>query len=236
MSFPGYNPNDALISQVALSTRNYLNDVDGITWTDAHLMPCIQEAHRELQEHLSLNDIAVVRNQVSNSGSSPGLHIVAGTYSLIAAGLMPKDLLEPIAISERDWGDTTPEDYIGLERLPFLPNYSSNNFLYFWTWLNEDIQFIPATTDRDIQLRYRSSITTPLNMNSSVGFLRGELYIGPRAASLCCLITKDFKSHDRFREIADKNLDIVIRSNVKNDQGVGVRRRAYRRIGRVRVY
>ena len=35
---------------------------------------------------------------------------------------------------------------------------------------------------------------------------------------------------------ADRNLDKVIRSNVKNDQGVGVRRIAYRRTGRVRVY
>lgn len=230
------NPNDPTVSEVMAYTRNYLNDNDGITWTDAHLMPCVVEAHKELQVELSLNDIAVVRNQITNAPNISGLHLVAGQTSLSASGLMPKDLLEPIAISERDWGDTTPEDYIGLERLPFLPNYTQNNFLYFWTWMNEDILFLGATTDRDIQLRYRSSLATPMNNNSTMGFLRAELYVGPRAASLACLITKDFASADKFQLQAETNLDKVIRSNVKNDQGTGVRRRAYRRIGRVRVY
>lgn len=230
------NPNDPTAAEVALSVRRYLNDVNGTTWTDAHILPCIQEAHKELQSELSLNDIAVVRVQVTNAPNVSGLHLVAGQTSLSQAGLMPKDLLEPIALSERDWGDTTPEDYIGLERLPFLPNYTQNNFLYFWTWMGEDIMFLGATTDRDLQLRYRSSLTTPLNMNSTMGFLRAELYIGPRAASMCCLITGDSKKGALLEARAAKNLDIVLRSNIKNDQGVGVRRRAYRRIGRVRVY
>ncbi len=230
------NPNDPTVALVAQSCRGYLNDIDGITWTDAHLLPLIQEAHKELQAHLSLNDIAVVRVQVTNAPNISGLNFPAGATSLTAAGLMPHDLLEPIALSERDWGDTTPEDYIGLERLPFLPNYSQNNFLYFWTWMGEDILFLGATTARDLQIRYRSSLSTPLNMNSTIGFLRGELYVGPRAASLACLVSGDPKKGMLLQQQADKNLDIVIRSNVKNDQGVGVRRRAYRRIGRVRVY
>jgi hypothetical protein len=230
------NPNDPTVAIVAASCRNYLNDVDAITWTDAHILPCIQEAHKELQVELSLNDIAVVRNQITNAPNQVGLHLIAGQTSLSAAGLMPADLLEPIEMNERDWGDTTPEDYLEMQRVPFLPNYTQNNFLYFWTWMGEDILFLGATVDRDLQIRYRSSLATPLNMNSTMGFLRAELYVGPRAASLCCLISGDAKKGSLLQAQADRNLDKVIRSNVKNDQGTGVRRIPYRRIGRVRVY
>lgn len=230
------NPNDPTVAQVIASCRGYLNDVDGITWSDAHLLPLVQEAHKELQVELSLNDIAVVRNQITNAPSTSGLHLIAGQTSLSTAGLMPRDLIEPIEMNERDWGDTTPEDYLQMERLSFLPNYTQNNFLYFWTWMNEDILFLGATVDRDIQLRYRSFLTTPLNNNSTMGFLRAELYVGPRAASLACGTTGDNKRGDWLQRQADRNLDKVIRSNVKNDQGTGVRRIPYRRMGRVRVY
>ena len=230
------NVNDPTVANVIASCRNYLNDVDAITWTDAHLLPCIQDAHKELQLELSLNDIAVVRMQLSNPGNTSGLHLIAGKNSLNASGLMPTDLIEPIALNERDWGDTTPEDYLEMQRVPFLPNYTPNNFLYFWTWQQEDILFNPATVDRDLQLRYRCSITTPLNNQSTMGFLRAELYVGPRAASLACIISGDVKKGMLLQQQADRNLDKVIRSNVKNDQGVGVRRMPYRRMGRVRVY
>jgi hypothetical protein len=230
------NPNDPTVAQVAASCRGYLNDIDGITWTDAHLLPLIQEAHKELQAELSLNDIAVVRTQITNAPSSVGLHLPAYQISLSLAGLMPSDLLEPIEINERDWGDTTPEDYLNMIRMSFLPNYTQNNFLFYWTWMGEDIVFLGATTDRDLQIRYRSSITTPRNMNSTMGFLRAELYVGPRAASLACGTTGDIKKGNWLQAQADRNLDVVIRSNVKNDQGTAVRRIPYRRMGRVRVY
>ena len=230
------NPNDPTVADVAKSCRGYLNDVDGITWSDAHLLPFIQEAHKELQVELSLNDIAVVRVQVTNLPSQPGLHLIAGQTSLIAANLMPHDLLEPLEISERDWGDTTPEDYLNMIRLPFLPNYSINNFLYYWTWAQEDIKFLGASVDRDLQIRYRSSLVTPQTMNDTMGFLRAELYVGPRAASLACGVTGDPKKGSWLQSQADTNLDKVIRSNVKNDQGTGVRRMPYRRHGKVRIY
>jgi hypothetical protein len=230
------NPNDPTVATVAASCRGYLNDIDAITWTDAHLLPLIQEAHQELQVELSLNDIAVVRVQVTNLPSQPGLHLPAYQTSLSAAGLMPADLIEPIEINERDWGDTTPEDYLDMLREPFLSNYTQNNFLYYWTWMQEDIVFLGATVDRDLQIRYRSSLATPLNMNSTMGFLRAQLYVGPRAASLACIVTGDSKKGTLLQAQADKNLDKVIRSNVKNDQGNGFRRRPYRRTGRVRVY
>jgi hypothetical protein len=123
-----------------------------------------------------------------------------------------------------------------MERLPWLPNASQTNFLYFWSWAQEDIVFLGSSVDRDLQIRYRSSLTTPLNMTSTMGFLRAELYVGPRAASLACGTSGDPKKGNWLQTQADKNLDKVIRSNVKNDQGVAVRRIAYRRAGRVRVY
>jgi len=73
-------------------------------------------------------------------------------------------------------------------------------------------------------------------MNDTMGFLRAELYVGPRAASLACLTTGDMKKGAALQAQANMNLDKVIRSNVKNDQGTAVRRMPYRRYGRIRVY
>jgi hypothetical protein len=230
------NLNDPTLGDVMATARLYLNDIEGITWTDAHLLPLAQEAHRELQLHLSLNDIAVVRVQITNGATSQGIHVPAGTVSLNTAGLMPANLLEPLILSERDWGDTTPEDYLEMQRVAFLPNYTQDTFLWFWVWMGEDIIFNGATTDRDIQIRYRCSLTTPTNMQSSIGFLRGELYVGPRTAALACQVSGNSKDGDKWQKQALVNLDMIIRSNVKNDQGVGVRRTPYRRGNVQRIY
>jgi hypothetical protein len=230
------NANDPTLGDVMATARLYLNDIEGITWTDAHLLPLAQEAHRELQLQLSLNDIAVVRVQITNGANSQGIHLVAGTTSLNEVGLMPANLLEPLILNERDWGDTTPEDYLEMQRVPFLPNYTQDTFLWFWTWMGEDIVFNGATSDRDIQIRYRAKLTTPLNMQSTIGFLRGELYVGPRTAALACQVANDSKNGDKWQRQADANLDKIIRSNVKNDQGTGVRRTPYRRGNVQRVY
>ena len=70
------------------SARTYLNDINGVTWTDSVLMPILQEAHRELVQELDLNGVGVLKQQTSP--------ILVPAGSLDLGNNQPYNILEPI--------------------------------------------------------------------------------------------------------------------------------------------
>jgi hypothetical protein len=232
----GGGPAEPTVDNALTTARIYLNDTEKISWSDPNLIPFVQEACRELQNALALNDIEVIRYQLTNPPNTAGIHLYAGQTNLANAGLQPVNLIEPIEVSERDWGDTTPEDYLSMQRVPFLPNYTQNTYLYFWTWQQDSIQFTGATTDRDLQIRYRAKLMIPSLVTDSLGFLGALTYCGPRTAALAYMTRGNSAMASAVGNVAKQNLDDILRTAVKNDQGTAVRRIPYRRRGRVRVY
>ena len=210
----------ATVQDALKSARSFLNDDAAITWSDAVLIPKLQEAHRELVLELELNHIPVVR------AVSSIILVPAGSTDL--GDNQPADMVEPTDLYERDVGGTM-DDFEDMTELANLPNVSPVSSLLYWTWMDERIKFVGATQDREVLIRYRRRIPTPSVNTDDLGFLFAELYIGPRVAALA-------SGNDRFTLQARENLEKIIQMNVVGQQSMPIRRLPYRKGHLLRSY
>ena len=206
----------ALALAVLNSARVYLNDINALTWSDAILMPYLQEAYGELIQELDINQVGVIKTQ-----SQPIL-VPAGALNL--GSDQPTNILEPIMMLERDPG-TDAESFVDMYLVKFLPLVDQSAYLTWWAWLGEVIQFVGATSPREVILRYKGYPPTPQLLTDPIGVIFGDRYLGPRVAALA----KESIDRPAKREnsIAEMNLHQLIQRNVLAEQ-IPVRRRAYR--------
>lgn len=163
------------LSVALASARTYLNDDAASTWTDAALIPKLQEAHRELQTMLWENGSPAVRAKS-----------LAITVSSLAVTIsLPADLLTPFKLQEYAATVETEADAIDMTETIYLPNRVVNaTRLIHWSWSSEAIAFVGCTAARKVIIYYRKSITVPSASGDPIGILFGELYLGARAAAI----------------------------------------------------
>jgi hypothetical protein len=198
------------------SARAYLNDINGVTWSDSILMPLLQEAHGELQQELELNNTSNLKIQ-SNRILVPALTTDLG-------GNLPSNIINPISILEGDVG-VDIEFFEELEKVTFIPAVDPDTWLRFWAWIGENIVFLGATADREIIIRYEGGISTPTKLNDSLGVIFAERYIGPRVAALA--YSTAGKDNQYLLDLANAALYKILKNITNNDQRP-VRRRGYR--------
>lgn len=205
------------ISTAALkSARVYLNDINALTWTDSILMPFLQEAHGEMIQDLDLNSVGVLKYETSP------ITIPIGQLNMGAN--QPTNILEPIAMLERQPG-ADQESFVDMYQVAFLPHVDQTQYLTWWCWNAETIQFVGATTTREVVLRYKGSLVTPQLLTDPIGVIYGERYLGPRIAALAYYsIDKDATKLDTIAQAA---LYKLLQRGVLARQ-YPTRRRAYR--------
>jgi len=205
------------------SARSYLNDINAQIWTDGKLLPHLKEAHRDLQLALWLNGLPVLRER------SAVINVAANAVDL--GSTQPADLLEPTKVMERTQGST--EDWVHMDETDFEPDIDKATTLKYWAWREEKIVFVGATTNREIKLFYMKSLTLPTTASSTLGFIFAEIFLGPMTAQYASRSVGNSTLADETLSAAREKLDMVIRANVKGQQNLPVRRRPYRRSGRV---
>lgn len=212
------------------SARVYLNDVGKQIWTDAVLLPYLKEAHKDLLLVLFLNGIPVIREK------SAAINVAANALTLT----LPGDLLEPIWLKERAQGSS--DDWIPMTEVEFEPDRNKDIALRYWAWREEAINFVGATTNREVLLRYWKSITIVTDASSNLGFLLSDYFLGPQAAGYAAgsvgndtLAKELLWVQGQSVGIAGSKLDMIIRSNVKGQQNLPARRIPYRRFARSRL-
>lgn len=206
-----------------------LNDQAGTRWDFNSLLPALQKAHREMQLKVSLAGLPVLKK------TSAVITVPALTTDLTApagggASLQPSDLIEPSACEERQSG--TSDLFSPMEEAVWEPDVEQTEWLRFWMWREEKVQFVGATVDVDIKLHYTKGLTIPTSENDSLGLINAILYLSPRTAAIASgrLGGIGFQLADaNARELIDE----LVRFNIKTGQGVPVRRIGYRR-GRMR--
>jgi hypothetical protein len=221
----------ALASVALASARSYLNDIGQQIWTDAILLPYLKEAHKDLLLVLWLNGIPVIREKSASIG------VTAGVLTLT----LPSDLLEPIWLKERAVGGTN-QDWIPMTETDFEPDRLQTDTLRYWAWREEAINFIGATTNRQVLLQYWKSIADIVDANSALGFLMAEVFLGPQCAGYAANATGNTTLAGELSYIngvnvgvAGAKLDMIIRANVKGQQNLPARRIPYRRFARSRL-
>jgi hypothetical protein len=206
------------------SARSYLNDVGKSIWTDSVLLPYLKEAHRDLQIMLFLNGIPVLKER------SATLQVAAG--AIILAN-QPADLLEPILMKERSSGSS--EGWITMQEQDYESDIQQMSSLIYWCWREEAINFVGATTNREVLLRYWKGLTLPIDENSILGFIFAEVFLGPQAAGYAAKAVGNITLAAENFDAAKQKLDIIIRANIKGAQGRSSRRVPYRRFSRQRM-
>lgn len=197
--------------------RSLLCDEAGINWTDIVLFPKVKQAHGELVTKLNLNGIAV---QIKVSTRIP---LLPGDKDLGANE--PSDIIRVINISELAPGD--PTNYaVRMTKYDILPSIEQGTTLRYWTYNGEKIQFVGATTPRDVIIEYLRQPTAPIEVNSVLDFAMSEIYIGPRVAALA-VFAKDKALYQVANQMAEENLSRLVRTQVKGDQSLPVRRRPF---------
>lgn len=208
--------------QVLESSRIHLNDEMALYWPDNRLLPKLQEAHRELNNELVLNGIPVL-HQVSVTLSVP-----ANTTDLTTVTSYPADMIVPIWLKERQVGQQD-QDFTDVQQVNFLPNIQKDTTLNFWSWIGEKIMLVGALNATEVQLRYEKTMTTPVQVNDTIGVYLGESFLSYRTAALAAASIKDYDQSKYLDGIAQTNLGKVIGLNVKALQNLPVKRIPYHR-------
>ena len=194
------------LSVALTSARGYLNDTPANVWTDAQLIPLLQEAHRELQTKLWVVGSPVVRAQ------STIITVPSGTISLNDATLMPADMLTPFRLVEFAATTETAADATEMTEVTFIPLKAQGTILSYWSWMDEDIKFLGASADRKIIIFYRKEITIPKLTTDPIGILFGELYLGARGAAIAQGSLGNAAAATTLGTISDANFDLVVKS------------------------
>ena len=219
------------LADITPRVRQRLNDSDAELFTDIVLLPYAQDACDELQLELELFG-ALILEEVSTppitipiytNWSITGVPQVLG-YNTTPA--LPADLLEPQRLEERLSGST--DMFVPMIARQWEPDILPSDSLRYWSWREQNINFIGATTLRDIKIYYLkrllnvTSITNVINVNNS------QLFLTCRIAGMAARdIGENPTRADELDQEAEKMLNKLTRIGVKNKQRTRTRRRPF---------
>lgn len=209
------------------SARTHLNDENGYNWTDARLFPKLVEAHRELQAELLLAGIPVI-DAVSTIITVPAAPDDNTQVDLSTIAGYPTNIIVPIWMKERQVGQQNV-DFVDMREVDFLPSITKGAQLQYWCWIGEVILLLGAVNNTQVQLRYRAGIPIPQNVNDSIGFLMGEIFLSYRTAALAAGAIGDKELKAFLTAESKSNLDKIVRLNIKQRQNLPAKRRPYHR-------
>lgn len=162
----------AVTASVALATaRTLLNDDAGSLFTDAVLMPKLQEAFRQMEAALRVNAQSIMIRSVVN------------TVNAATATLSITDINEPIKLWEKATA-ATDDLYTPMTEYDPLPNDVAAATLRYWQWDGTNINFIAASANRSVKTRYWRVLTEPTSAASSLILINAEYYLGPMTAAI----------------------------------------------------
>jgi len=189
-------------SVVLATARTLLNDDAATNWTDASLIPKLQQAHKELQIKL--------RRAAAPLMKGTYVEAVASTTTTFATP--PVDLVAPIQLWEKAGADPVTLYALMTESDP-LPNVVQTATMIWWAWVAEVVTFIGSSANRTIKMLYWRSLPLPAANTDSIGFINGELYLAPRTAAIAAGSVGQAAEMGTLAAMADASLAEVILSN-----------------------
>lgn len=203
----------------------YLNDPSRTVFTYAKQLPMLNTAVRELNMALEQNNVSIT-NRVSTA-----ITVDAGvvTIDFSTTPALPNDFVELRELWERL--DGSDDDYVPMSRREFLPGFTEQtSSLVYFAWLNQQLKFIGATTDRQLRLDYIALSLAELDDETDdVRLINGRLFLAFRTAALCAeFIGENPTRAASLNGNAAFSLDRCVSINVKGKQSYGARRRPFR--------
>lgn len=219
---PQYSGHD-----IADTVRNvYLNRA-GIS--DTAMLPVIIDVYETLQ------DILIEHGSPIFKTTFAPITVVVGRVSLTygtGVGTLPDNFVSPLKLWERTPGETDAQFRL-MEEKEDLPKIDQFSDLTYWTWNEESIGFIGATSIREVSIEGYKRLPTLIEISDLISISFAKSYISAATAAQCALsISHNPTLAESLTIIARQKLDKMISRYVKKDQSLPVRRRGFRRPGR----
>lgn len=152
---------------------------EGRTLTDnaPFTLPLLNSAIRRLTQQLENNNVTTftVDNFVLTVPAVPtpdaGVQVnisYSGYFdgtSQNANPSLPPDMLVPLEIWERPTGSAI--EFQRMDQVGVLPSVIQGNYLKFWSWSQDQLNFIGAVQSTDIRIRYKSRILAPISSSTN---------------------------------------------------------------------
>jgi hypothetical protein len=227
----------ALFGDVLGRARTLLNDDDATNWPDTKLIPKAVQAFEELEADLILAGIPIINGQTIVL-NVPAYLIFENNnvpFDLSTVPNYPTDMILPIWMKERQLGDQY-RDFVDMVEVDFIPITDVDIYLRYWCWYQNTITLLGAFNPVQVMLRYQRFLPVPGVNTDSIVVPLGQLFLAYRIAALAADSLGDRQRRIDLTDQADKNLDRIIRMNIKQQQNLPTKRRPYHRgYGRNRV-
>lgn len=218
---------DLTAAQVMAKAATLLNDTARTNYTYVAVLPYLQIALQELQEHFELNDVPTV--QLTSAVIPIDIGYTEITYNAVFPfPALPNDFIEPSQLWERNRG-TDP--YTPMTRKEYLPSQQGQNSQFsIYTWSNQRITVPVCIVDRDIKIDYIKELFENLvDENSLINIVNARTFLEYRTAALCAeFIERNKTSADGLNVYAVLGSDRVTGITVKSKQNISTRRRPFR--------
>jgi hypothetical protein len=212
-----------LASTVMLEAGAMLNDPALITYSYAVQLPYLRLAMQELQSKLLENGVSVLDTKTAT------LALTAVTSVSITSATdpaLPADLLLPICLEERQTG--TSNLFSPMFEREAVPERPQGLCLTDWCWEEDGIKLVGALVDTDVRVTYQKSLTAITASGDPITVLGAQLFLSTRTAAwIARIIGRNDERAAVLESAAERELQSLLRSRIKEAQDVPVRRLPY---------
>lgn len=206
------------ISDIYTTSRAVLNDTGIAIYTDDALLPFVRVANNELSDYLVKNGVPV-QKQIQID-----ILVLPGNKTLIK----PSNLIVPITLYEKNQG-APDSDYQKMVEKAWEPNTPVDTHLNNWDWRNQEINFIGASTNREVRLDYIRLLADIQDENTQVEVIGSDNFLSFRTAALGArhIGENPVKANELDLE-AIRFRDSLLQIGVRKNQTLRGRRRPFR--------
>jgi len=210
-----------------------LNDAAKSIFTYTVQLPYLNMAQDELSETLEQYNVPVTNEKSSILVVTTAMTDIGGA----TGPALPADLIEVRGSYERLSGSS--EDFQIMSRVDFLPPFTQlTESLIYWTWQQQIMYFLGATTNRDVRLDYLAVVMPPLTNTAgtdNITLFNAKSFLAYRTAALCAeFIGENPTRANDLNNFATLALDRFLAINTKGRQATPVRRRPFMAAAKVR--
>jgi hypothetical protein len=213
-----------LTSTVLTEVKALLNDPTGSIYPDVALIPLLNKSYRELQVKLGSLGIGTTREV------KVAMPLPIGNTTLDEGTGLPSDFLYPIEIAERLYG--TDAIYERMDETEWEPDLKPMDRLLYWSWREENLKFVGATTNRELLIRYIKQLGPLTDPTTVVQISESQSWLAQRTASLAALLlgANPSRAEALIRDLYGEQgpWEDLKATKVKRLQNIPVRRRRTR--------
>jgi hypothetical protein len=211
-----------LASEIMDEAAALMNDAGKLTWGYTQLLPYLKRAYGTLELHLFLNG---VRDLKEVSAIIP-VNALAPTIDI------PNDFVQAISVEERAQG--SPDAFQLTTESDWEVDFKSDAICY-WNWREDSLKINSPNIPREVRLRYRKGLQPIIGEGSNITILLSKGYLSAKcAANASAFGASNVERASILNTEASECLNLVINSEIRNQQGVRFKRRPYGHARRAR--